>query len=133
MKDVTKVNTAIGIGTTINNFVDANGKDVFLTCIYYHLPTTDVRLSSQQNYHPLHSLQSIIKEFNVQMILKNHNIFIPINRQEANLTIIYNLYVTSAQNKHHGPLLRLGMSFIGLDSLDFFGGIIIDKDRSGIE
>ena len=41
-KDFTKVNTAIGIGTTIHKFVDVNGKDVFLPCIYYHLPTTDV-------------------------------------------------------------------------------------------
>ena len=44
VKDVTKVNTVIGIGTTIYNFVDANGKYLFLPCIFYHLPTTDVQL-----------------------------------------------------------------------------------------
>ena len=30
LKDDTKDNTVIGIGTTIHKFVDANGKDVFL-------------------------------------------------------------------------------------------------------
>ena len=42
VKDVTKVNTVIGIGKKNCKFVDANGKDVFLPCISYHLPTTDV-------------------------------------------------------------------------------------------
>ena len=41
-KDVKKVNTVIGIGATINKFVNANGKYVYFPCIYYHLPTTDV-------------------------------------------------------------------------------------------
>ena len=44
VKDIKKVNTFIGIGTTIHRFVDANGKYVFLPCISYHLPTTDVQL-----------------------------------------------------------------------------------------
>ena len=61
VKDVTKFNTAIGIGTTIHKFVDANGKYVFLPCISYHLPTTDVRLFSPQTYHQLHGTHSIIK------------------------------------------------------------------------
>ena len=100
--NVTKVNTVIGIGTTINKFGDANGKYVFLPCIYYHLPTTDVQLFSPQTYHHIHGANSIIKFFNVKMVPKNHNIVIPINIQEANLPIIYNSYVTSTQEKLHG-------------------------------
>ena len=42
VKDVTKVNTVIVIVTTIHKFVDANGKDILLTCISYNLPTTNV-------------------------------------------------------------------------------------------
>ena len=57
------------------------------------------------------------------MLLKNHNIDVPINIHEDNLPIIFNYYVTSVQNKRHGPLLRLGIVFIGLDSLDLFGDI----------
>ena len=67
------------------------------------------------------------------MVLNNHNIVIPINIPEDNLPIIYNSYVTSAQNKRHGTLFRLGMEFIGLDYLDFFGDIRIDIDSSGTE
>ena len=79
VKYVTNVNTVIGIGTKICNFVDANGKYILLPCIYYHLPTTDVQLFSPQTYHQLHGAHSIIKRLNVQMVLKNHNIVIPIN------------------------------------------------------
>ena len=63
--------------------------------------------------------------------MKNHNIVIPINIQEANLPIIYNYYVTSAQKKRHWPLLRLGMAFISLDYLDLFGDIRTDTYSSG--
>ena len=93
LKDITKVNTAIGVGTTIHKFVDANGKDSFIPCISYHLPTTDVRLFSPQTYHQLHGAHSIIKGFNVKMVLNKHNIVIPIKIQEDNLPIIYNYYV----------------------------------------
>ena len=67
------------------------------------------------------------------MVPKKHNILIPINIQEDNPPIIYNYYVTSAQNKRHGTLLRSGMAFIGLDYLDFLGDLITDIDRSGTE
>ena len=87
VKDVTKFNTVIGIGTKIHKFVDANVKDVLLPFFYYHLPTTDVQLFSPQNYHQLHGAHSIVKGFNVKMLLKNHNIVIPINIQEPNIWI----------------------------------------------
>ena len=67
------------------------------------------------------------------MVPKKHNIFIPINRQEANLPIIYNSYVTSAQKKFHEPLLISGMVFICLGYLDPFGGLITDTDGSVTE
>ena len=54
MKEVTKVNTAIGIGTTIHKFVDTNVKYVFLPCISYYLPTTYMQLFSPKNYHQIH-------------------------------------------------------------------------------
>jgi hypothetical protein len=38
VRDVTK-----GIGTTLHKFVDDAGNDVYLPCVSYHLPTTDVR------------------------------------------------------------------------------------------
>jgi hypothetical protein len=52
--DVTKVNKVIGIGTTIHKFTNTNGKSVFLRCVSYHLPQTDVCLFSPQTYHQMH-------------------------------------------------------------------------------
>ena len=78
VKNVTKVNTAIGIEKN-HKFVDANGKYVLLTCIYYHIPTTYVQLLSPQTYHHLHGEHSIIKLFYVKIVPKNHKIVIPIN------------------------------------------------------
>ena len=57
----------------------------------------------------------------------------PINRKEANLPIIYNYYLNSAEKKIHGPLLIPGMAFIGLDYMDLFGDLRTDTDSSGTE
>ena len=54
VKDVTKVNKVIGIGTTLHKFLNDKGKSVFLLCVLYHLPTTYVRLFSPQTYHQMH-------------------------------------------------------------------------------
>ena len=85
VKDATKDSTVIGIGATIHKFVDANGKYEFLPCISYHLPTKDVQLFSPQTYHNLHGAHFTVKGFNVQMVLNNHKIVIPINIQEPNI------------------------------------------------
>ena len=61
VKDVTEVKTVIGIGKKIHKFVDAKVKDVFLPCISCHLPTTDAKFFSPQNYHQLHGAHSIFK------------------------------------------------------------------------
>jgi len=123
VKDVTKVNRVIGIGTTIHKFVDENGKPVFVPCVSYHLPTTDVRLFSPQTYHQLHGGRSIVEGFNVTMQLRRRNIVIPINRKEANLPIVFNSFVNSAEKKRHGPRMRSCMALTGLASLDFFGDL----------
>ena len=81
VKDFTYDNTVIGIGTTIHKFVDENGKYLSLPCISYNLSTMDVRLLSPRTYHHLHGEHSIIKGFDVKMIVRNHNIVITINRQ----------------------------------------------------
>jgi hypothetical protein len=40
--DVTKNKKAIGNGTTLHKFTDTDNKPVFLSCIFYHLPQTDI-------------------------------------------------------------------------------------------
>ena len=44
VKDVTKVYRSIGIGTTIQNFVDVNGTNFYLSYVSYHLMSLDARL-----------------------------------------------------------------------------------------
>ncbi len=38
VRDVTKVKTVVGIGTTLHKFTDINGNPVYLPCVLYHLP-----------------------------------------------------------------------------------------------
>ena len=51
VKDVTKTNYVVGIGTVFFRFQNDKGQDVFLPCVAYHLPTADIRLFSPQTYH----------------------------------------------------------------------------------
>ena len=59
-RDITKVNKVIGIGTTLHRFVDTKGNAVYLPCVSYHLPSTDVHLFSPQIYHQLHGGHSVV-------------------------------------------------------------------------
>jgi hypothetical protein len=54
VRDVTKVNKVIGIGTTLHKFTNTEGKPVILPCVSYHLPQMDVRQFSPQTYHQMH-------------------------------------------------------------------------------
>ena len=92
-----------------------------------------VRLFSPQTHHQIHCAHSIIKIFNVKMLPKNHNNDVPISRHEYNSPKHFKSYVTSAQKKRHGPLLRLGMAFISWDYLDLFGDLRTDEESSGTE
>jgi len=46
VKDVTKANTVVGIGTTLLKFTDINGNPIYFPCVWYHLPETDACLFS---------------------------------------------------------------------------------------
>ena len=54
VKDVTKVNRVIGIGTTIPKFIKRKGQDIFSPCISYHLTQTYICLFSPQTYNQMH-------------------------------------------------------------------------------
>jgi hypothetical protein len=71
--DVTKVNKVIGIGTTLHKFMDDGGNDVYLPCVSYHLPTTDVRLFSPQVHHQLHGGHSVVRGDAVIMLVRNNS------------------------------------------------------------
>ena len=123
VKDVTKVNRVIGIGTTLHKFQNDKGKDVFLPCVSYHLPTTDVRLFSPQTYHQMHGGHSILCGDCVEMNLKDNRIVIPIRRELANLPIVYNSFVSTKEKRDVGPHIRSAMAYSNLSMLDFFGDL----------
>ena len=81
--EVTEINKVIGIGTTLHKFVDGLGNDVYLPCVSYHLPLTDVRLFSPQVYHQIYGSHSIVNgdEVIIRIRYDNNliNIAIPID------------------------------------------------------
>jgi hypothetical protein len=99
VKDVTKTNYVVGIGTVIYRFQNDKGEDVFLPCIAYHLPTADIRLFSPQTYHQMHDYSSTITGKQVIMHLKDHNITIPIDSGPSNLPMIWNPSVSSEEQR----------------------------------
>ena len=38
VKDMTKINWVIGIGTTLHKLQNDQGQDIFLPCVLYHIP-----------------------------------------------------------------------------------------------
>ncbi len=66
--DVTKVNKVMGIGTTLHKFTDTRGFLVYLPCVSYHLPQTDIRLFSPQTYHQMHGGYSKVYNNCIKML-----------------------------------------------------------------
>jgi hypothetical protein len=92
--DVTKVNKVFGIGTTLYKFTNTNGNPVYLLCVSYHLPETDVRLFSPQTYHQIHGGYSEVYSQSVQMKLCTSTIAIGISRDLTNLPIVFDSFDT---------------------------------------
>lgn len=133
VKDVTKVNRVIGIGTTIHKFKNVNHEDVFLPCISYHLPITDVRLFSPQTYHQMHGGFSEVHGTHVVMHCKKQTIAIQINSRETNLPIVPDSFVNKREMKRYGSLFRSALAFAGLSALDFFGDLRTTSDLTSSE
>ncbi len=88
VRDVTKVNKVIGVGITLHKFVDIAGNNVYLPCVSYHLPSTGIRLFSQQVYHQIYGGHSIVNGDKVVMRVCEEGrpitIAIPIDRDGTN-------------------------------------------------
>ncbi len=121
--DVTKVNKDIKIGTTIHKLTDINGNPVFLPCVSYHLPQTDVCLFSPQTYHQMHGAYSEVYGQSITMKLHNSSIHIDIIRDQANLPFVHDSFVSEKAKHGLAPLFWSGMCQTGLSVLDFFGEI----------
>ena len=133
MFEITKVNKVVGIGTTLHRFVDTNGNDVYLPCVSYHLPLTDVCLFSPQIYHQLHGGHSVVNGDEVEMKFCKEGaaISIPINRNSTNLPIVYNSCVPENIKKKHASKFRSALHATGLyAALDYFSNMLLDQNLS---
>jgi hypothetical protein len=120
VKDVTKVNKVIGIGTTLHKFTDTNGLPVYLSCVSYHLPETDVCLFSPQTYHQMHGGYSEVYGDCIKMLLKTSTIKIKIVREQHNRPAVFESFVSVEAKKALGSMMRSGLSHVCLGVCDFF-------------
>jgi hypothetical protein len=129
VRDVTKVNKVVGIGTTLHKFVDSVGNAVYLPCVSYHLPSTDVRLFSPQVYHQLHGGHSVGTADDVTMNIRGGNskpitITIPIDRDGTNLPVVRNSFVSEKVKRKHASKFRSALNATGLyAALDYFANM----------
>jgi hypothetical protein len=121
VQNVAKVNKIIGIGTTLHKFTNTNGKPVFLLCVSFHLPQTDVRLSSPQTYHQMHSSYSEVNAQSIQMKLCTSTITITIEQGLTNLPIVHDSFVSEKAKRGLGPLMRSGLCQTSIPVLNFLG------------
>ena len=121
VKDVTKVNQVVGMGTAIFKFKDSDGKTIFLPCIAYHLPSADIRLFSPQTYHQMHGGHSIVDADHVEMILKKKRIMIPIDHKCTNLPMVFNPSVSKKEREHIKFNYKTRLALSGIRELDALG------------
>ena len=88
IKDITIVNKVIVIGTTIHKFKNSKGYDVYIPCVSYHTPTSEICLFSIQTYHNIHSGNSRFCSDRVDIHFSKHKVVVPIYRKGSN-TILF--------------------------------------------
>jgi len=133
VRDITKVNKVVGIGTTLHKFVDNNGNHVYLPCVSYHLPTMDVRLFSPQIYHQLHGGHSVVNSDEVVMKFRKEgaSISIPIDRDATNLPVVHNSFVSEKVKREHASKFRSALHATGLYAvLDYFANVSVNQNLS---
>ena len=132
VRNVMKVNKVIGIGTTLHKFVDGLGNDVYLPCVSYHLPLTDVWLFSPQVYHQIYGGHSIVNgdEVITRICYDNDliNIAIPIDKGGTNLPIVRNLFVSKKIKKKLAHKFRSALIATGINAaLDYFANVSVNE------
>ena len=64
----------------------------------------------------------------VVMMLRDHHIKIPINRNAANLPVVFKSFVSSKEKRLIGPQMLSGLAHTRLSQLDFFGDLATTND-----
>ena len=78
VNNITRTNMIIGIGSTLNKFW-IDGEAVYLPCLSYHLPSTEIYSFSPQTYHTLYGGHSAVFGNKVVKLIDSLKIEIAIN------------------------------------------------------
>ena len=76
------------MGTTLHMFM-VDGKELFLSCLSYHLPTADVWLFSPQTYHTIYGGHSVVTGDMTQMIIDFLKVKIDIDQEGSNVPMVH--------------------------------------------
>ena len=107
IKDISKVNNVLGVGTVMWKLKSRRGDEVFIPCVAYHMPECDIRLMSPQCYFQAHGGHAEMTEHMVTIYLPGidkHIIDVPIDK-ETNLPAIMQPQTTKEQQLQFGPHL----------------------------
>ena len=107
IKDISKVNKVLGIGTVMWKLKSRKGDEVFIPCVAYHMPECDIRLMSPQCYFQTHGGHADITEHMVTMYLPGidkHIVDIPIDKT-CNLPAIMQPQASHDEQLKFGPHL----------------------------
>eukprot|EP01082_Thalassiosira_pseudonana_P009463 g8665.t1 g8665 contig3:647373-650417(+) len=124
VKDISKVNRVVGIGTTMYRFVDSVGETIYIPCLSYHLPLAEIRLFSPQTYHQRFGGSSIVHGDGVTMHLNTGeeppvSVIVPIDPL-SNLPVVAKCAVTETEKREIGSYLPSCLSFSDRN-FDLFG------------
>ena len=122
IKDISKVNKVLGIGTVMWKLKSRRGDEVFIPCVAYHMPECDIRLMSPQCYFQSHGGHADVTEHMVTMYLPGadkHVIEIPIDKS-CNLPVIMQPQTSHDEQLKFGPhlLSTVITNALHLDDID---------------
>ena len=76
----------------------------------------------------MHGGHSYVSGDAVEMSCKGNRIVIPISREQSNLPIVFNSFVSTQEKKKSGQHIQSAMAYSNLSKLDFFGDLKTSHD-----
>ena len=96
MNDIARTNMVFGIGTTLQQF-NVDDDPVYLPCLSYHSPSSEIRLCFPQTYHTLYGGHSTVFRDRVVKMMDNLTINIEIDASRGNMPMVYNCACTTEE------------------------------------
>ena len=120
VKYITNITRVVSIGTNLQKIINSDIKEVFLPCVSYHIIQTDVLLLSPQTYQHIHGGYYEVYGYRVSMYLTCHQIHITVDREQKNLPIVYNYFMSDNEKRLIGGHIFAAVSHTMLSKLGIF-------------